>query len=73
MAVHAQLYGNVLVFSLTYDYFYNKCKRRNLCAREDAAKYLWNLDVNSAHFNPKLDLCMRTLVQMQIQMRSSMG
>ncbi|KAK4376245.1 hypothetical protein RND71_006922 [Anisodus tanguticus] len=26
---------------------------RNLCIREDTAKYLLNLDVNSAHYDPK--------------------
>ncbi|KAI5394918.1 hypothetical protein KIW84_061510 [Lathyrus oleraceus] len=26
---------------------------RNLCLREDTTKYLWNLNVNSAHYDPK--------------------
>ncbi|KAF5785699.1 putative pre-mRNA-splicing factor SLU7 domain-containing protein [Helianthus annuus] len=34
---------------------------RNLCIREDTTKYLPNLDVNSAQYDPKTRFSMRIL------------
>ncbi|KAK4408146.1 Pre-splicing factor SLU7 [Sesamum angolense] len=44
---------------------------RNLRIREDTAKYLLNLDVNSAHYDPKTRSMREDPFQIRIQMRNS--